>query len=262
MNKIVSSMLIFSIIFLLFSSNVLADGGLYKHIITYEKDEWVPITQNEQISVINYENGKEILIISVRGELEGNEAAWIFPIPAKPEETTIDIIREFPKFSGYEVKSKVGYELHEKVPIFALTQIYPAIFYFFTFSGRMGGYGRVEERWMEDRGIIIYEHLEKGGLTAELVTAEDENKLNAYLKEKKLELPHKSLSLIKEYIGKEYSFIISWVSDIIKYKLETGGNVLAIKAEFPARDLYYPLKLTSVYGGNKNPHFNLCFWSC
>ena len=257
MNKIMFLCLIFSIIVLL-TSNVLADGGMYTHVITYEKDEWVPIGQDKQVCVISYENGKESMMISVKGELEGSEVTWIFPVPAKPEKTTIDIIKEFPKFSGYEVKSKVGYELHDKIPVFALSQVYP-IFYYYFFGGMpaastLGGltFGR-GAGLREDTGVIIHEHLEKAGLTTELVTAKDENKLYAYLKEKNLGLPNESLSLIREYIGKDYSFVISWISNVTKYEEETGGNVLGIKTEFPTKDIYYPLKLTSIYGERKIP---------
>jgi len=255
MNKIIFLFLILSTVILLLPSKILADGGMYRHIITYEKDEWVPINQDEQVCTISYENGKETMIISVKGELEGNETVWIFPVPTKPEKTTIAIIDEFPEFSGYEVKSKVGYEMHEKIPVFALTQVYPIVFYSvytFSFSAGLGGkgYGTGLE---EDTGVTIHEHLEKAGLTAELITTKDENALNDYLKEKNLDLPDESLSLIREYIGKDYSFVISWISDVTKYKQETGGNVLGIKTEFSAGEIYYPLKLTSIYGERKIP---------
>ena len=104
--------------FLLLSSIVLADGGAFIRRPTFERDVWIPITQDEQVSVITYENGKETMIISIEAELESGEIVWIFPVPAKPEQTDIDIVKEFPEFSGYEVKSKVGYEFNRGYSFF------------------------------------------------------------------------------------------------------------------------------------------------
>jgi len=235
---------------LLSTPKAFADGGSW--IITYGQDRWIVNNQNKQIGIIDYKDGNEELTILINSELTGDEAVWIFPIPAKPEESTIDIVEEIPRFSGYEVKSKIGYEINKMYPTVILSQLYtyPALFYHFFLSSMTAG-GGTWEGYGKEKGVTIHEHLERAGLITELVTTEDENKLNDYLREKSLNLPQQSLSLIKEYVGKDYSFVVSWVSDIEKYKRETGGSTLGVKTIFPTDELYYPLKLTSIYGDRR-----------
>lgn len=240
------------LIFILLVPSVFADGMSY--VITYERDTWSLDYQSKQLSIIDYKNRNEEIIISINSELKGDRGVWLFPIPAKPEKTTIDIVKEIPEFSGYEVKSKIGYEIHNMYPLMVLSQVYPLPFTFFYYIGGVfTAGGGTREGFIEDKGVTVHEHLEKAGLTTELITTEDENELNGYLKEKNLNLPDDSLTLIREYVGKDYSFVISWVSDIEKYKEETGGSVLGVKTTFPTRKIYYPLKLTSIYGETKIP---------
>jgi len=234
--------------------SVLADGGAY---ITYGEEGWVPANQTLQLGIIDYKDGKEELTITINAELNGSRGVWIFPIPAKPEQITVDIVKKIPKFSGYDVRSRVGYEIYKLYPLMMFSQVYttPYVYVMEVYTAGGGGY----EGYREDTGVTIHGHLERAGLITELVTTEDENKLNDYLKEKNLNLPQQSLSLIKDYIGKDYSFVVSWISDIEKYKQETGGNTLGVKTIFPTDELYYPLKLTSIYGNRAVPIFIYVF---
>ncbi|MFH0929079.1 MAG: DUF2330 domain-containing protein [Candidatus Aenigmatarchaeota archaeon] len=214
---------------------------------------WLPIGQDEQVSVITYENGKESMIISIEAELESGEIAWIFPIPSKPEQTNIDIVKEFPEFSGYEVKSKVGYEFNRGYPAFYLSQVYPIFLTLFSGYSMGAAGGGLIDGALQDIAVEIHEHIEYGGLTTELVTTKDETELYAYMQQKNLDLPPESLSIIEEYVGKDYSFIVSWISDGLAYRDATGGNVLGVKATFPTNDIFYPLRLTSIYDETKIP---------
>jgi len=85
---------------------------------------------------------------------------------------------------------------------------------------------------------------------------------NNYLKEKGLELPLESRIIIKDYIGEKYSFVVSYISDIEKYKSEAktsgykGYNKavpLGVVVNFPTEEIYFPLKLTKVYGALEIP---------
>ncbi|MEM5844219.1 MAG: DUF2330 domain-containing protein [Candidatus Aenigmatarchaeota archaeon] len=225
---------------------MLADGVLF--VKSYEREEWLPSVQTQQISVIDFSDEKESLLISIKGDLKGEKLVWLFPIPAEPQSVKIDVIKNFPTFSGYEVKSRVGYEVDRIFPIFTFSQGYPIFYYFFgAFS--FGGVAKTEG-FEEERGVVIHEHLEKAGISVELVSAEDSSKFLSYLNEKGLVLPN---SLVEEYIGKKYSFVVGWVSDVEKYKIETEGSLLGLKIEFPTKKIYYPLKLTSLYGNQKIP---------
>jgi hypothetical protein len=63
------------------------------------------------------------------------------------------------------------------------------------------------------KGVTVHERVEKLGLTTELVSAEDGTSLRGYITQKGLTLPAASQHILEEYIGQEYSFVMSWISD-------------------------------------------------
>jgi len=84
----------------------------------------------------------------------------------------------------------------------------------------------------------------------EVVTAEDADALYDYLKAKNITIPVGSIPIIDDYIGETYSFVVSWVKSI-----RDERKMPAIFVDFPTREIYYPLKPTSVYGDAKIPAF-------
>ena len=239
------------LVLLLLAHIVSADGGGWSY--SYSTDSFSPLLQTKQVCSIDYKNGREDMLISVKTKLKGDKVVWIFPVPSKPENTEIDVVKEFPSYSGYEVRSKAGYTVHNANFPMLMSQVYllsPGII--FWQMGVFGG-GGATEGFGQDSGVTIHEQLEKMGLITELVTAEDEEGFNKYIQDKGLTLPEESLSTIREYIGEEYSFVISWVSDVEEYKKEVRGDVLAVKIKFPTNRIYYPLKLTSIYGEQRVP---------
>ncbi|RLG21452.1 hypothetical protein DRN74_02730 [Candidatus Micrarchaeota archaeon] len=245
------------ILFVLFSfvfmHSAFADGG----IIIYDLDmfAWELQDIDQQLCEINYENGFENMLLSIDvSTLHGEKAAWIFPVPAEPSETTIDVIKGFPRFWGYDVEKQVDKKISDVFSIMRLSQIYTLPFELV--ASRIGTTkGDMEE------GITIHEHIEKTGLTTELITAEDESAFYNYLVNKHLNLPPSLESILDEYIGQEYSFVVSWISDVEKFKQESttiGGygstiNTLGVFIKFPTDKIYFPLKPTSVYGNVKIP---------
>jgi len=85
-----------------------------------------------------------------------------------------------------------------------------------------------------------------------------------YIDEKNVSLTEDALTIIENYIGKNYSFVISWISDVEqfreKYIIEEydfnywGVDyyepffMLGVSINFTTDKIYYPLKLTSIYG--------------
>lgn len=102
MKKLISSILMI----ILLSSLVLAAGGVY-YYHSYEKG-YVPLTQNRQTAFINYDNGREDMLILVQSDLRGGRVVWIFPVPAEPDNVEISVLEDLPKLSGYDVKSRPG----------------------------------------------------------------------------------------------------------------------------------------------------------
>jgi len=232
-----------------------ADGG----IVIYDPDMWRWQLQdmNQQLCTINYENGFENMLLSVDvTDLHGEKAVWIFPVPAKPDKTVIDIIKGFPRLRGYDVEKKVDETISTSFSMMRFSQLYtlPIEGIFLVSLGGARSKAIFEE-------ISVYEHIEKMGLTTELITTEDENAFNNYLMNKGLNLPSDLKSILEDYIGENYSFVVSWISDIEKFKEESelrdryGNtiNTIGVSISFPTNKIYFPLKPTSVYGSQEIP---------
>lgn len=249
-NKAFAFLTILSIL----ACSVHADGCGFWY--DYGTDRYNPLTQKSQTASIDYANGKEELLISINTRLEGDKAVWIFPIPSEPGETDIDILKEFPEYYGDDVNSKAGYTIRGTTVPMLLSQawlISGALMFWQMGVFSVGGSSGMVVDGSKDSGIRIHERVEKMGLATELVEARDENAFKKYMQEKELTIPEESLLVIKEYIGKDYSFVVSWITDVERYKKETEGEVLAVKITFPTDKLYYPLRLTSVYGKDRIP---------
>lgn len=249
------------LLFFLFIPFVLADGMM--HI--YDNDMWSLLNEEKQFCAINYKNGYQHMILTVdtgQEELKGEKAVWIFPVPARPETVAINIIKGFPNLLGYDIEEKVDQTISGVFTVMRATQIYPAPFMFFTRQfGATSQFGKAGDSL---GGVTVYERIEKMGLTTELVSAENGILLANYVASKGLSLPEASKAVLQGYTGQEYSFVISWISDIEKFKQEQGvkemdyrglwiGNTLGVFMSFPAEKIYYPLKPTSVYGSKRVP---------
>jgi len=243
------------IVLLFLASTVLADGGTYVRY-SYSKDTLSLIPEDRQYAYIAEENGFEELQIAVKSSLNGSEAFWILPLPAESKDVSVDVLRGFPDFTGYEVKSRVGYSVNQAYPWMVMTQVYPIILLFplqFGIFNMGGGGGGTSVGAIQDSGIRVETHLEKKGLTVEVLEADSGNALDNYLKGKNVKLPEESRSIVGEYVGKRYSFVVVWISNVEEYRKSAGGDSLSLQAKFPTDRLYYPLRLTAVYGQRKIP---------
>lgn len=200
---------------LLMLSPVFADGG----IVIYDKDMWGMFDEDKQFCAINYENNYQNMILTVdtKEELKGEKAAWIFPVPAEPEKTTINLLKGFPDLHGYDVEKKAKDTISETFMAMRLTQIYT--FPLFLVSKSSGNLMSATS-WGIDGlpGVTVHQRVEKMGLTTELISAVDSQSFSDYLARKDLELPPDFKSILDEYIGQEYSFVITWISDIEEFK--------------------------------------------
>lgn len=251
-SKISLVLALFLLLQFAFAPPVSADGMMHIN----DRDMWLLQNEERQLCAINYENGVENLILSVEvSGLQGEKAVWIFPVPAKPDKTAIDIIKGFPRLRGYDLEEETHRTIAGVFNVMRLSQIYSILLYMYL-SQRAPMYGKgIEE------GIAIHEHIEKMGLTTELVTAEEGAAFHNYLTAKGLDLPADSISLLEEYIGEEYSFVVSWISDIEEFKQESAEyvildkiiNTLGVSIAFPTDKVYFPLKPTSIYGSQEIP---------
>ena len=242
MKKIALLSLAMLFLLALVPSEVRADGVT----IRIESNAFALHDETAQVAAINYENGREKLLLAVKlGELTSGPVFWIVPVPAHASEVTIDVCQEFPEFRGVDMlkEAELGKRVVGDVALnVAMTQILPGIFW--PNVGRFIGAEAPEQ-------VQVYAHVEKEGVTAEVVTAETGRALDEYLQGKKVAVPSGSIPVIDEYIGKNYSFVVSWIES---RPTERKKDVTpAIFAEFPTDKLYYPLKLTSAYGNQRIP---------
>ena len=244
MKKLISLLIILSII-----SVAYGDGCVY-YYYTHKKDFFHPLTENLQVAVINYNNGMEDMLISIKTKPKGDGAFWIFPIPAKPEESEIDIIQKFPRISGYEPKSKLGAEIKNSQDLMIYSQIY-SLSLVGVFPLGVGGATYTSSEM--DRGVSVHQIIEKAGITTQLITCRDGNGLSNYLSEKGLSIPDDLMPIIGDYIGEDYSFVVSWISNPEEYKAGLKQGDIALRIRFSTDRIYYPLKLTSIYGDRLIP---------
>ena len=199
--------------------SVLADGMVIKP--DPYSDRWDYSDESNQQAFINYDNGLQKMIISVGLEGENsNGTVWLFPIPSEPNKVAIDVVKSLPRLSGEEISKKAKSNLDDITKFLQITQLYtiPFISFYGTSEttetwgmddtlGAPRGFGRDIEQ-----DVVVYEHLEKEGITSEIVTAKTANGLYDYLKNKGLKVESGSIPVLDNYIGKEFSFVTSWIS--------------------------------------------------
>lgn len=246
-------LIIFFIFSLILVPTVLADGMV---IIPWEHD-WKPLEENNQIAAINYENGLEKMIITINFNTENqSEAVWVFPVPSDPNKVVIDVITAFPNFYGYDPVSMARNDIDDVIDATRLTQIYPIFFQ--TYRGVVYGpmLAGVQEAGIAKApaDVTVYEHLEKEGITTEILTARTGEALYRYLSTRGFKLQVGSIHVLDDYVGKDYTFVVSWVT----YPPLVFGQIPryrqpAIFITFPTDEVYFPLMPTSVYGSKTIP---------
>ena len=232
--KTLLSLIIVSILLLpslTIPNSALADGMLIK--LDPYSDRWDYSGQTNQQAFINYENELEKMIISIGMEEASEKAVWIFPIPANPDKVAIDVVTKFPQLKGEEITKKAKSNLLDIKEFLQATQIYPIPFIMNkaqtidisggeeTLGGEsIGGVG-------VETDVTVYEHLEKEGITTEIITAKTAQGLYQYLKEKGLMIEQGSIIVLDHYIGKEFTFVVSWISgkekpSLLREEIEKG----------------------------------------
>jgi hypothetical protein len=198
----------------------------------------------------------------------GDKAVWIFPIPAKPEDTVVDVIKGFPQFYGYDIKQQAKNKISNNFQMMRATQIYPLfltrnIMYAAKSFEQVGGI--MDNVRAKEPSMYIYEHIEKMGLTTELVRVKDGKVLEDYFKAKSLVIPSDAKKVFDDYIGQDYIFVISWIYDLEKLKQSQTeqekigpyygqqSNLVGVSLTFPTDKIYFPLKPTSIYGSKSVP---------
>ncbi|MBN1263061.1 MAG: hypothetical protein JW991_01765 [Candidatus Pacebacteria bacterium] len=222
MKKVINYLLIVPVLIfsflLFFLQTALADGIILEK---YPLDRWDFLSETSQQAFINYEDGLEKMIIGVGLEKSDVAAVWIFPIPAEPEKTSIDVVRNFPDFKGEDIFEKAKINLKDIGNSLRETQVYYPLVHALIMPskslnpwgldlGLNNPFGSLSAETEPD--VIIHEQLDKAGLTTQIITAKTAVGLYDYLKEKGLAIESGAIPVLNYYIGKEFSFVVSWIN--------------------------------------------------
>ncbi len=183
------------------------------------------VRETDQQAFINYVDGEEKMIISVGlDKNESKEAFWIFPVPANPETVKINILKEIPDLKGEEVRQEAKVNLDLTKKYLDSTQIYPVLKHlFYVRSMSSVGRGGSASKGTTSAGfslgaeqgskpdVEVFEHIEKEGLISEVITAQTLNGLKEYLEKKNIKIDADSLPILGDYLGKNFSFVVSWM---------------------------------------------------
>ncbi len=242
---------------LFLSASVCADGMVVRPV----NGEWGPYRESDQRAIINYENGYENLLLFVKtyGNPGTEKFVWIFPVPSKPEQIEIMNLKGFPNFYGTEQKGQfktnlmilAGSNFVAAFPPVALLALVTGI----VSSPAGGGPSYQAAEGVRGPGYEIWKHIDRFGIATEVVTAYDSERFYRFLAARGTNLSSDAKQRIDEYIGKDYSFIVSWISNPEEYRNQGSSTYydepIGVFVRFPTEQMYYPMKMTSVYQENR-----------
>lgn len=206
-------------------NTALADGMIIKPDPYYYR--WDYLGESNQQAFINYEDGLEKMILSIGMEETSESAVWIFPVPSEPNKVVVDVVVKLPQLRGEEITKKAKSNLSDIKKSLPVTQIYTIPFiinwwgapYIGDTEGfvvpRRSGIGGKER----ETDVIVHEHLEKEGITTEIITAKTAQALYQYLQKRGLTVKQGSIPILDHYIGKEFTFVVSWISEKVSSPL-------------------------------------------
>lgn len=252
---------------------VSSDGGSWRYYPDIPLVAQV-VREEAQYATINFDDGYEKMIIQItigKDELTASDnAVWIFPIPSSSDDVDLDVVSGMylPVFGGNMMRDLARQTLLKSFFWESSSQLYPSPwtimpitppstslnnnrFYHMPLLGGGSYYGQTN--------VTVSQHLDKFGLATEILTADSSQSLYSYLESKNLLLPDDSKQILKEYVEMNYSFSISWINDtdqFLAFSYWTYDALdLGVSLGFPTEKIFFPLKLTRVYGNQTIPIF-------
>ncbi|GAB6101516.1 hypothetical protein JCM16138_07390 [Thermococcus atlanticus] len=227
--------LLFLVWTLMLTPSVSADGIWYT---SGQMEYWHLLNERAQMGAIYYIDGTEELYLSVWLDNYSQSLFWIFPVPSDPGLVNVSISKEFPSFGGVSYGSYVKRKIKDEMAALAMTNSYVLPFY-------MGPAGRPST-------TEVYKVFHGRGIRLEVISAGDIRSLEKYLSSLNFVLPEELETQLEYYLKGNYSLVLYYVTNMTEAK-EAYGDLFAVKVVFPTEKIYFPLKLTSVYGAVEIP---------
>jgi hypothetical protein len=200
---------------------VLADGMIVRP--DPQDPQWQYGSEENQLVYINYENGRQKMLLTINAQNSSNDQVWIFPVPALPEKVVISNVTSIPSFYGTALTSKAKDYLSGVEVLSAMSQLYPlAVLPLFMYStgpvsltndlnliGTSGMYGSTK---VIPPDVQVYDQIQQNGMTTELLTAKTTQGLADYFTGKGLHFDQAQLPALKPYLGQDYTLVVSWLT--------------------------------------------------
>jgi hypothetical protein len=226
------------VLLLLFPSTMFSDG------IVFDASSQRPLMELEQRAAISYREGTERMIIAIHFEAkDAHSAVWIFPVPAPPERTKIDVVDRFPTFHGDDPRWVASQGIHLWMLLARFTQIWPVIF---------------DSVFLVPSRSFEFMDVEKYGIRAEVIAAASPDALAAFFRTKNVQLSGEQLANFQPYFSRPHAFVVAWIAsrdDLRKASPVRDENLgrlwgrsPCLYVEFPTDKAFYPLRPTSAYG--------------
>jgi len=199
---------------------VLADGMVVRP--DPQNPQWQYGSEENQLVYINYENGRQKMLLTINAQNSSNDQVWIFPVPALPEKVVISNVTSIPSFYGTALTSKAKDYLSGVQLLSAMSQLYPlAVLPLFMYStgpisysndlNLLGTSGMTGTKVMLP-DVQIYDQIQQNGMTTELLTAKTTQGLADYFTGKGLNFDQAQLPALKPYLGQDYTLVVSWLT--------------------------------------------------
>jgi hypothetical protein len=182
------------------------------------------LNEPTQKALIYWKKGKEIMVLQVKYEGAAEDFAWIVPLPAKPKVSAIDA---------------------EKSP-FAEISLYTQL-------RRRWGYRGKDAGAEAEAKVTVLERKIVGVYDIAILAASDAKALGEWLNNNGYAFPEKRKDVLEHYTKKKWVYVAMRIdrkaleSDEVK-KLKSG-ELQPIRFSFAAKEMVYPLKISSVNAG-------------
>jgi hypothetical protein len=175
-----------------------------------------------QRAIIYWQDGKEVLIVQVKYAGAAEDFAWIVPLPGRPKVDVIDADKSpFEELSLYtQLRRRWGYR------------------------GKAAA---------DEEAVTVLERKVVGVYDVAVLAASDPDALNKWLNDNGYAFPQERKDVLEHYTRKGWVYVAMRIdrkaleSDEVK-KLKTG-QLQPIRFRFAAKEMVYPLKISSVNSG-------------
>ncbi len=197
-------------------------------------NRWDYNRESSQSAIIDYKSGTQKMLLSVGFENSKENTVWLFPVPSVPEKIVVDVLDDVPSLYGENIADGAKANLLDARKGLLATQLYPIPWAlrssYKSFEGT--GLGATAGFGLSDgvaNDVTVHESLEKNGMTTQIITAKTSVGLFKYLRELNLDIKGGSIPALDEYVGKDFSFVVSWImpeDKVLAKRLEVEDKLL------------------------------------